>query len=483
PDSVFSDGWDEICTSWQQVVDLDLRTVVNGKWFFPDRFDVSDARLVRADTVSGTRQWVIYGTDAGSADMVLISGDCGISGENTRKRWLGRRAASDAQELANWVPEGSGAEHTDALSKLQFGVRIVSWFEEEVGTDALAPVKEFLEHHELEVKTGLNVIGIIDARETALWNVLGRLPYADGRAEIELAGFIGAHVEVGGEVSLGTEGVEAGLEAEADVLVLRAMLPEYALPYDFFKTIRAGIEFSLGGAAEMEHISQPTDVGTSVGGGWKLILELKDRKDKKWSGELELAANFDREDGIEVEPVLTLKSERAWQPWDDVEFEVGHPEIEVKLTRNISNTDSSVGTEWEAGAKGAAIFLGEEIGTLGISFGKAYDSRAEKLVELAEETLKKSKASLEKAKTSGDAEEIAKAERNLAKSERLVERNKKAKQLEDDTKKKSSVSQGYKQPMVGKTFFKVTLGLGDMSITKYLDLIQKIGLAMAQRKP
>ncbi|HET9440211.1 MAG TPA: hypothetical protein VFO52_08565, partial [Longimicrobiales bacterium] len=253
PDSVFSDGWDEICTSWQQVVDLDLRTVVNGQWFFPGRFDVSDARLVRADTVAGTygkRQWVIYGTDANSADMVLISGDCGFSGENTRKRWLGRRAASDAQELANWVPEGTGAEHTDALSKLQFGVRIVSWFEEEVGTDALAPVEEFLEHHELEVKTGLNVIGIIDARETALWKVLGRLPYADGRAEIELAGFIGAHVEVGGEVSLGTEGVEAGLEAEADVLVLRAMLPEYALPYDFFKTIRAGIEFSLGGAAE-----------------------------------------------------------------------------------------------------------------------------------------------------------------------------------------------------------------------------------------
>lgn len=486
PDSLFSDGWDEVCTKWNQVVDLDLRTVVNGRRFFPARFDVSDARLVRADTVSDTynkRQWVIYGTDASAADMVLISGDCGISGENTRKRWLGRRAASDAQELANWVPAGTGAEHADALSKLQFGVRIVSWFEEEVGKDALAPVKEFLEHHELEVKTGLNIIGIIDARQTALWNVLGRLPYADGRAEIELAGFLGAHVEVGGEVSLGTEGAEAGVEAEADVLVLRAMLPEHALPYDFFKTIRVGIEFSLGAAVEVEHISQPTDVGTSAGAAWKLILELEDKNDEKWSGELELAGNFDREDGIEIEPVLTLKSEVAWQPWHDVEFEIGHPEIEVKLTRNISNTDSSVGTEWEAGAKGAAIFLDEEIGTLGISFGKAYDSRAEKLVELAEETLKKSKAALEKAKAGGDAEAIAKAETNLGKSERLVERNKKAKQLEDDAKQKSSVAQGYKQPMVGKTFFKVTLGLGDMSISKYLDLIQKIGLALAQRNP
>ncbi|HEY0673294.1 MAG TPA: hypothetical protein VGD27_13545 [Longimicrobiales bacterium] len=486
-DSAFSDGWDEICTSWNQVIDLDLRTVANGKWFFPQRFDVSDARLVRADTVTGTynkRQWVIYGTDASSGDMVLMSGDCGITGENTRKRWLGRRAASDAQELASWRPEGTDETHTDALSKLQFGVRIVSWFEEELGEDALAPVKEFLEHNEgLEVKTGLNVIGIIDARQTALWNVLGRLPYADGRAEIELAGFIGANVEVEGEVSLGSEGVEAGAEAEADVLVLRAMLPEYALPYDFFKTVRVGIEYSIGASVEVEHISQPTDVGTSAGAALKLILELKDKLDNKWSGELELGGKFDREDGIEIEPTLTLKADTAWRPWDDVEFEIGHPEIEVKLTRNVSNTDSSVGTEWEAGVKGAAIFLGEEIGTLGISFGKAYDSRAEKLVELAEETLKKSKASLEKAKASGDAEEIARAERNLAKSESLVARNKNAKKLEDDAKQKSSVSQGYKQPMVGKTFFKVTLGLGDMSISKYLDLIQKIGLVMAQRKP
>ncbi|HEX6066834.1 MAG TPA: hypothetical protein VFZ04_21510, partial [Longimicrobiales bacterium] len=177
--ATYGSDWDDICREWSNYVDLALKIDVNGKKAFHRRISLNDAILVR-DTVPGTygrRQWAIYGSDPDTDSMMLLSGDCiGWNDAITRRRWVGKRSLSDSEELANWIPTDNPAENPDSLAKLQFGVRIASWVEEDAGKDALPAVKAFLEDHEIELKTGITHFGILDARQTWLWSILDLLP-------------------------------------------------------------------------------------------------------------------------------------------------------------------------------------------------------------------------------------------------------------------------------------------------------------------
>jgi hypothetical protein len=422
--------------------------------------------------------------------MMLLSGDCyGWNDAITRRRWVGKRSASDSEELANWIPTDNPAENPDSLAKLQFGVRIASWFEEEAGKDALPVVEEFLEHREIEIKTGVTHFGVLDARQTWLWNILGLLPYDDGPAEIELIGFYGVHAEVSGEVSLGTkDNLEVGAEVEADFVTLTANMPVHRLPQDstsLFKTLRVGFEVSLGASAELEKAgllskkSQDTKTGLAGQVAGKLIITLTDQNDVDWAGEIEVPVSTDKE----VEPTLTLKSEVKY-PEKDAPLAVGEPELEIKLTKKFGEEGRGKRAEWEATLKGALLLFDEAVASLALTLGGGGNmTRATKMVELAEETLKKSEAALAQAEKSGDAAEIAKQKENVAKSKRLVERNKKARADEDaaiaEAKKQGKA---HPQPMAkeGGLYFKATLGFGDISLSKFVDLFQQLRLALTQ---
>src|SRR5690606_2594614 len=117
---------------------------------------------------NGRRTWAIYGNDPGRDVMVMLSGDCGIRNNRTRRRWVGTRPISDTEELANWLP-ASEDTHTDPIMRFKFGVRIFSWFQEKAGKDALTPVKEFLEDREIEIKPGVNYYGVVDLQAFRLW--------------------------------------------------------------------------------------------------------------------------------------------------------------------------------------------------------------------------------------------------------------------------------------------------------------------------
>ena len=486
----YSGSLEDICAKWGQQLDLSVAIDITGKRAFPPSMVLNDAHLVRADTVAethGRRQWVIYGQDPGRDVAVMLSGDCGVDNETTRRRWVGRRPIADAEELANWIPTSQPLAHQDSLAKLKFGVRILSWFQEKAGEKALAPVKEFLEQREVEVKPGVNYFGVLDARQTAIWNVINVFPFDEGDAEIELEAFLGVDAEYKASVSFGSEKKWAvGAEGEVDMLVLHATMPERRLPNDLVRTVRFGAEIAIGIAGEAEASQKDSEAKASVQGAIKLIVTAlvtaRDKKGVEWEGELELPFALERGGGKtekKFEPTLTLKSEFAWPPGEDVDLKIGHPELEIKISEELGNLmKSNMRVGLEGTLKGALILFDEDVATVGVTLERKGDkTRAAKLVELGEELVKSSQAALDNAKKTGNAEEIAKYERTLEKSKRLLKRNEEALKLEEAEAKK--LGSAYKPAVAkGETHWKASLELGNMSLVNLLDLIQKIGLAV-----
>ena len=486
-DSLSSDGsytgdFDSICTAWGQDVDLSLAMDINGKKAFPDRMVLNNARLVRADTVHdthGLRQWVIYGEDPGRDRMVLLAGDCGIFNENTRKRWIGSRPIADAEELAHWIPTDSQAVHQESLAKLKFGVRIFSFFQEEIDKDssALAPVREFLEDHEIEIKPGVNFYGALDATQTILGDIF---PLTDD-AEIELIGFLGADTEVKGSLSWGTEDKWAvGAEGEIELLVLGAKMPKWNFSHPFVKTLQLGFEVGIGIAAEAEKNTKEAEASASVQGAIRVAIVMEDKNDKEWEGELELPFSrekkHDGETEKKFEPTLTLKSEYAFELGDDVEL--GKPELEFKVSKELGNNDKGLG--FEATLKAALAVHDEDIAAVGVTIERGNNqSRPAKLVDLAKETLKASEAALANAEAKKDSVEIERQKKNVAKSKSLLARNEAALKADQEAAEKAKKEgKTHSQPVVrGEWNWKATVEVGNMSLVNLLDLVQKIVLA------
>ena len=209
---------------------------------------------------------------------------------------------------------------------------------------------------------------------------------------------------------------------------------------------------------------------------------MTDKDTTEWEGELELPfAHEKKHDGEtenKFEPTLTLKSDIARKPWPHVE--IGKPELEFKISKELGQEASDKGVGFEATLKGALAVFDEDIATIGITFERGNNlTRPAKLVELAKETLKASEAALAKAKAKGDTAEIARQEKSVAKSKSLLARNEAALKADHEAAEKAK-KEGttHAQPVVkGEWNWKATLEVGNMSLVNLLDLVQKIRLA------
>jgi hypothetical protein len=483
----YEDNFEDICYNWGAQPPARMRIDIQGKGAFPRRMVLNNAYLVRRNIEHGTHtrpQWAIYGDDPGLDRKVMLVGDCwGSDFQLTRKRWLGTRPLADAEELGDWIPK-AGSDG-NSIGKLKFGARIFSWFEEEVGEkEALTQIHAFLEHHEFEVKPGVNFFGVMDADQSALWGLLSRLGF-DADDEVELSGFIGLNSEYGAKFSFGTEqGLAAGLEAEAELLLLssKVMKEFHNSP---IASLDLGIEWGFGVAAEAETGQTENSGSIGIESAIKLFMTLTDKHEDEWTGEVAFGIEVERNEKGETEaeltlPSITLKSEIAWQPWPDVEFELGRPELELKFAKAIAGEDKGKGVSFEGTIQGAVVLFDEEIGTGAFSFERAGNTTTGKrAVENAEEKIKESKAALAKAETKKDSVAAAKAKESLAKGEEQLATAQKT--LEYETAQQAQAKKHnttYKPPVAkGEWDFKLTVGIGNLSLFNLIDLIHKARLA------
>lgn len=504
----YPDTLAEICTNWGQDVSISASTIIEGRTAFLDRIELTDARLVRADTLTGTngrRTWAIYGNDPGRDVMVVLSGDCGVGNNTTRRRWVGTRPISDAEELANWLP-ASDDTHVDSIMRFKFGVRIFSWFQEKAGKGALTPVKEFLEDREIEIKPGVNYYGVVDLQAFRLWPLVSWIgPVEDGGGEVEFTAFAGADTKLSGNVSFGSEDRWAvGANGEAEVLLITAALPELGFPTSPIRKTRLGFElafgisgdlgYDLGRTASSDTTKGALSTGREITLVGRVVGEAETANRIKWKIEYEtpipllawLKGQPDTAVNATTEHTVTVSTNAKWQPWSDVEVAIGEPSLKIKATPLKNAADPTMHGGLEGTLSGSLIMFDEKVATISGTYGRKADKRviqAQHLVTLGHDLVDKSRADLRAAEAAGDTARIARAKASLERSERLLKRNADALAAEDAAAKKAKESNTAAPARTATTvrsdtYWKVKLSVGNMSLVNLLDLIQKFRLAL-----
>lgn len=491
-------GFPEICDKWETNGPIErIVYPVANHFSFPSELSVA-GRLVR-DTLpdtDGRRRWVVYGSN--DTHMVMFAGDCGVFNQNTALRWVGIRTAGDANELRDWVATDVSTTATDAVgAKLKFGVAIISAFEETLGEEesSLAPVRTFLEGHEVDVKPGFNLIGVLDARQLSMWPLFEALGHDATTSEIELQGYIGLNTTAAVEMRGGSDEISGGFGMTHEYLTVSAMLPERQLRSGPIRTIRTGLELSFGDSMGVGGKRDRTvgdtafsaDTDFSLHPLVKVLVEMETQRGITWEGALEIDLGYDFEEW-DTKPTLRLTTDHAWQPWDAVDLKLGNPEaalaINDGLFKAIAERDQRQ-LDLDLTLRGSLILYGEDIARGAITFGRHAVNK---------ESMERTKAYLEASKTLASmawddrnralarGDSAAAAEFDRKHTDLLRDIAEDEIRLRADSSAIAAARGGGKAPAAAKSdgglYWKASFTLGNMSLLNLIDLAGNVTRAI-----
>ncbi|MBR9990784.1 MAG: hypothetical protein KFH98_13570 [Gemmatimonadetes bacterium] len=501
-----------ICENWESADPIDgFVYPLASNWAWPGLARVDSATLVR-DTVrdsNGRRVWAMYGST--SKHMLMHVGDCGMSNRSTRTRWTAIRTLGDAQELQSWLATDTTEflSRGEADAKLKFGVAILSYFEDTPGDEeSLEAVNRYLEGHELEIRPGLNLFGVLDARLLKVWPLLEGLGHDANTAEIELQGYAGLSTTVSAEGVIGNETTGANLGATQEFLVVRAAMPERRFDGGPVKSLRTGIELIFGDsmgisadANEAGRLERGQDF--SLHPVIKLTVTMVTQRDEAapeitWDGALEIDIGIDVLDSyaVDTKPTLRLTTDHAWQPWEAVDLALGNPEVAFAINDGLFNAIGSRDVQQldaDLTLRGSLILHDEDIAKVAVTFGRhANDPQKywQSQVGRSAEDLTRNIHMLsdlrrqeDAARARGDTAGVNEARRRYAEVDQVVT------QARTQLRRDSVILAGYDKRYAegnravtqevekGKWYWKASLTLGNMGLADLLDLIRDIGLA------
>lgn len=378
-------GLPAVCRTWESADPIDgVVYPLQSAFAFPRVLDV-DATLVR-DTLpesNGRRVWALYGSN--DRHTVMLSGDCGVFNQETTPRWIAIRTAGDAQELHDWIPSDTAWDPSrgEADAKLKFGVAVLSAFEETVGgtTEGVRPVQEFFEGHEVEVKPGLTLFGVLDARLLGVWPVLEALGHDATTAEIELQGYAGLNSTYSAEGRLGSDQVGGGIGVTQEFLTLRAAMPERVIDTGPIRSVRTGIELSFSDSVAAGATVDPYMAETrfkesndaSLHLAAKLTVDVVTTRDITWIGALEFDFNLTEGFTEGAAPTLRLTTDHAWQPWEEVDLQLGNPELALGINDGLIaalKARDAQKLHADLTLRGSLIAFGEDLARVAVTFGR-----------------------------------------------------------------------------------------------------------------
>lgn len=501
-----TNGLLRICSTWdspERFEGIDF-PIMSG-FVFPVRITLPTALLVRDVLPDGSRAWAVTGATSGH--VAMLSGTC--AGAVTVPRWVGIRTADDTQELTQWLLTDAVPGDTETGAKLEFGVAILSLFEEEVGGDALDVVRAFLENHEFEVRPGLNVFGAIDAREIPwLWSLLDGA-YDDDEHELELQGFVGVNRSYA--LRLGAHGrftnrteENPGFEPQGEVsiqterLVLRAALPKKTFDGAGIKSMQWGLELSVGDSISLGAGRDVRAMSTDIIP--KIFVDIVDGRDIAWTGTLELVIGLDwkemtrkgRVQRPDFKGTLRLVSDHEWQPGilDGSDIALGHWEVFLDL--NELHFPLSAGLDIDLNGRASLIAFGEDVATVHVTLGRhggqshaelaqesyardsTYVAAGEALVEEAQARLRRATERNDTAGARIARQDLERREADLEVSRALARSSQSRRSMQQSA---AAALERRNRPAPradGSFFWEASVAFGNMSIVDFLALLGNI---------
>ncbi|MEJ2185324.1 MAG: hypothetical protein P8Z36_05240, partial [Gemmatimonadota bacterium] len=147
--------------------------------------------VIYQDTVTlyrdpATSDWAIVTQKAKLS--YLLFGECnGNVGALGGLQWIAVRRTGRLGDLMDGVPITPSPASQLAL---RYGVVIFSFYSTTTALpQSFARARDFLDYHDIDVKPGVNVFGIVDLKEHKLWPLFQALGYTD--KYVELQGFLG----------------------------------------------------------------------------------------------------------------------------------------------------------------------------------------------------------------------------------------------------------------------------------------------------
>ncbi|HEY0809369.1 MAG TPA: hypothetical protein VGD49_04370, partial [Longimicrobiales bacterium] len=512
-DTITSGLW-KICSTWDTgKLDRIIFPVIS-QFAFSDSMAVQ-ALLVRDTTDDGQRSWALGG--AMETHTVMLAGQC--AGNKTVPHWVGVRTRGDSQEVGDWldteldasVPDSVTVTDSDtAGAVLEFGVAIFSLFGEEVGgSDSPEVVQAFLEGHEIELKTGLNLYGVIDLRQFPnLWSRVFSHFLDDDEHELELQGFAGFNqtmaVRLGARGQFASEwpGVGADVSHTREWLNLRGTLPAKKFDNAAIKSIQYGVELTYG-----DSIAYGLGGNLRAGASrsydlvLKPTLEVVTSDDVTWTGTIEMDAgmSWSGKNPFSGENKLTLrvKTDHEFQPGllDGSACAIGHPEVALDINDGLIKATMSAAParlDWDFNLRGSFLFQSDEIATLGLTVGRS----ADKPIEYYESEVARKQKQLDQAvhelrrRRQMETEQMARNPRGVATHNAIragiEEQRVLVESLQQSVRKDSTIVADYKanykaanrtnasSATRGKGFWQASLALGNMGILDLINLLTKI---------
>lgn len=183
----------------------------------------------------------------------LLYGQCDSgAGRLSGLQWIAVRRSGTLGDLLDGAPIAPGPATELGL---RYGVVILSLYPTSTEVpETFTAARDFLDYREIDLRPGLNLFGVVDLREHALWPVFEALGYTD--KYVELQGFAGidASWSVGGRVGRteddrpeGTTDAAGEASVERTLLYLRAALPEKPplMFRNLFETSQAALELEV----------------------------------------------------------------------------------------------------------------------------------------------------------------------------------------------------------------------------------------------
>lgn len=261
-------GLEDVCRLWDSVPEAITLPVSVDPAFGPG---------VSRDTATfyrdpGSRAWAAL--TRRSRLSYLLFGQCDTgAGRLSGLQWIAVRRSGTLGNLLDGVPIAPGPATELGL---RYGVVILSLYPTSTEIpETFTAALDFLDYREIDLRPGLNVFGVVDLKQHALWPLFEALGYTD--KYVELQGFAGidASWSVGGRIGRtednrpeGTTDAAGEVSVERTLLYLRAALPEKppVMFGNLFETSQA--------ALELEVKDSTSYAGGTQGAGSNASLEL-----------------------------------------------------------------------------------------------------------------------------------------------------------------------------------------------------------------